>query len=140
MFGDKVTFDIVTAYRGDLVEGPKYTSKAILFYDLATSWLELIPLESGDHTDVIKAIRLFAMGGTIKRAYSDRGGELIKACNFLNIEHHLSQPGRPQTNSLIERQVQVVVRGTRALLAASGPQQHSGYTRPNASAKHVIYN
>ena len=38
----------------------------------------------------------------------------------LNIVHDVSLPGRAQTNSLIERQVQVVTRGARALLSASG--------------------
>ena len=39
------------------------------------------------------------------------GGALVKACKQLNIVHDFSLPGRAETNSLIERQVQVVTRG-----------------------------
>ena len=93
---------------------------AILFYDLATGWLQIVRLARHDKNAIVRAIRFFAGKTRIKRAYSDRGGELVKACDELNILHDHSLPGRPETNSLIERQVQVVTRGARALLSASG--------------------
>ena len=56
----------------------------------------------------------------IKVAISDGAAEFVSAFTQLGIVHRQTLPGRPESNSLIERQVQVLARGARALLAASG--------------------
>ena len=42
-FGDKVTVDFVTPYLKDKVEGLGNAVKGLLFYDLATGWLQFQP-------------------------------------------------------------------------------------------------
>ena len=95
----------------------------MLFYGLATAWLQLIPQHLNDAETTIQSLN-FIMGRTkIKLAASDRGSELIAAFRKMHVVHRTSLSGRPETNSLIERQVQVLARGTRALLSASGLPQ-----------------
>ena len=115
-FGEKVTCDIVIP---ESEEGAKVKS-AILFYDFATGWLELIPLSDRSTESIEAAIRRFTNPKTIKYLACDREGGILKAANQLHIDTDPSLPGRPETNGTIERQVGVVARGTRALLSASG--------------------
>ena len=76
--------------------------------------------------DIIWAIRRFGgkKEGTlikeIRYMFSDGSDEFVAACRQLGIKHDTSAPGKPQENSFIERQVQTVIRGTRAALRASG--------------------
>ena len=56
----------------------------------------------------------------IRRLYSDNADELVGVARFLTIPHETSQQGTPQTNGIIEREVQDMVFGTRTLLVAVG--------------------
>jgi hypothetical protein len=56
----------------------------------------------------------------IKRIYSDRGPSLDNAAEVCSIPHDHSTPGCPQSNGIVERQVQMVLNGARAALAAAG--------------------
>jgi hypothetical protein len=56
----------------------------------------------------------------VKRFYSDTADELIAAARFLNVPHEASQQGVPQTNAIIEREVQDMTVGTRTVLVAAG--------------------
>ena len=109
------------------IEGLGHIKEGPLFYDLAMGWLQLAALPDREADSVAQALRQIA-GNTIKHIYSDRAGEFQALSKHLKIEFTTSLPGEPQTNSLIERQVQVVPRGARALLAAAGlPQAFWAY-------------
>ena len=109
----------MTPYK-DKLDGVDSSKLGILFYDLATGWLEFFALPAKALESIGLAIRRFANKGTIKFMYSDRDPAIVEACRELKILRDASLPGRAETNSLIERQVGVVSRGIRALLSASG--------------------
>ena len=56
----------------------------------------------------------------MERFYSDNADELVSAARYLNVAHEASQQGVPQTNGIIERDVQDMLTGTRTLLVAAG--------------------
>ena len=120
-FGDMVTVDFVTPYAKERIEGLGNTIKGILFYDLATGWLQFQPQTSNSATETMRSF-LYIVGNIkkIKLVISDGAAEFISAFKQLGVVHRETLPGHPETNSLIEGQVQVLARGTRALLAASG--------------------
>ena len=141
-FGDKVTVDFVTPYLKDRIEGLGNAVKGILFYDLATGWLQFQPMTSNSATETMRYF-LYIIGDPkkIKLVISDGAAELVAAFKQLGIVHRITLPGRPQTNSLIERQVQVLARGTRALLAASGvPMAFFGYMMHKAFVTNGTFN
>ena len=103
-FGDMVTCDLMTPYK-DKLDGVDSSKIGILFYDLATGWLEFFTLPDKTSESIGLGIRRFANKGTIKFMYSDRDPAIVEACRELKILHDVSLPGRAETNSLIERQV-----------------------------------
>ena len=135
VFGDKITIDVISQRKTPkneketIIDDTGYISEALLFYDLATGWLEIAPLKVRSAHEVARILQHIMGRVQIKEMSSDRAPEFIKAAAELLrprhplLTHVLSLPGEPQTNYKIERQVQVVSRGTRALLAASGLPQ-----------------
>ena len=70
---------------------------------------------------VVHAIKHFVQDpNRIKLAYCDNAEELTGALNQLRIPGDTSFAGDPQTNSIIERRVQIAKRGTRVLLESAG--------------------
>ena len=56
----------------------------------------------------------------IKRLYSDNADELIVASRDIGIPHEASQQGMLETNGIIEREVQGLLTGVRAIMFAVG--------------------
>ena len=72
---------------------------------------------------MLQALVHFAGGDTIKRVYSDRAPTLIAAVRSLPgvpAVHTTSIPGVPQTNSIAESRVKIMIRGIRVTLLAAG--------------------
>ena len=91
-----------------------------MFYDLATDYLEVLPVQSRSRSNTLEAFRRFAGGQTLKLVYSDQAPELKNAVTTLGALHRLSTPGMPKTNGLIENKVKLVLHGARVLLRQAG--------------------
>ena len=87
---------------------------AIVFYDLATDYLEVLPVQSRSRSNTLEAFR------SLKLVYSDQAPELKNAVTTLGALHRLSTPGMPKTNGLIENKVKLVLHGARVLLRQAG--------------------
>ena len=98
----------------------------LVVYDVWSGWLQGFDLPRHNTHYVEMALRKFAgrpqgeAADKIKYIYCDGAPELTKACDALGIDCDTSMPGAPSTNAIAERQVQTVLRGTRAALRASG--------------------
>ena len=119
---DVVSFgDLTTAVlRGLKDRGFHGEADAIVFYDLATDYLEVLPVQSRSRSNTLEAFRRFAGGQTLKLVYSDQAPELKNAVTTLGALHRLSTPGMPKTNGLIENKVKLVLHGARVLLRQAG--------------------
>ena len=94
-----------------------------MIYDLATGCLGAYPVKSKSAGEVLQALVHFAGGDTIKSVYSDRAPTLIAAVRSLPgvpAVHTTSIPGVPQTNSIAESRVKIMIRGIRVMLLAAG--------------------
>ena len=78
------------------------------------------PTARRDTDSVVRAIKHFCARRKIKQVCSDDGPELINACVELKLNHDLSLPGRPQSNSLAERTNQFIIDQTSACLVHAG--------------------
>ena len=114
-FGDLTTTDTMVL-RGLKDRGFHGEADAIVFYDLATEDLEVLPVQSRPRSNTLEAFRRFAGGQTLKLVYSDQAPELKNAVTTLGALHRLSTPGMPKTNGLIENKVKLVLHGARVLL------------------------
>ena len=90
---------------------------AIVFFDLATDYLDVIPVQTRSRANTREAFRRFAGGQTLKLVYSN---QLKEAVNAIGATHRLSTPGMPKTNGLIENKVKLVLHGARVLLRQAG--------------------
>ena len=62
-FGDIVSFDLISPHRGKKdqeIVAADGSHTAILFYVLATGWLQIVPLARHDKDAIVRAIRFFA--------------------------------------------------------------------------------
>ena len=118
-FGDLTTADTMVL-RGLKDRGFHGEADAIVFYDLATDYLEVLPVQSRSRSNTLEAFRRFAGGQTLKLVYSDQAPELKNAVTTLGALHRLSTPGMPKTNGLIENKVKLVLHGARVLLRQAG--------------------
>ena len=118
---DVVSFGDLTAADTMVLRGLKDRGEAdaIVFYDLATDYLEVLPVQSRSRSNTL-AFRRFAGGQTLKLVYSDQAPELKNAVTTLGALHRLSTPGMPKTNGLIENKVKLVLHGARVLLRQAG--------------------
>ena len=118
-FGDRTTADTMVL-RGLKDRGFHGEADSIVFYDLATDYLEVLPVQSRSRSNTLEAFRRFAGGQTLKLVYSDQAPELKNAVTTLGALHRLSTPGMPKTNGLIENKVKLVLHGARVLLRQAG--------------------
>ena len=118
-FGDLATADTMVL-RGLKDRVFHVEADAIVFYDLATDYLDVLPVQSRSRSNTLEAARRFAGGQTLKLVYSDQAPELKNAVTKLGAMHRLSTPGMPKTNGLIENKVKLVLHGARVLLRQAG--------------------
>ena len=104
---------------------------ALVGRDVATTFGSVFPSHSKDTEETVAAPQHCIGDSHVKRFYSDNADELVNAARFLNVPHETSQQGMPQTNGIIEREVQDLVAGTRTLLVAAGlPGYFWSYAAP----------
>ena len=119
-FGDLVTADTMVL-RGLRDRGINGEADALVFYDLATSWIDVMPVMSRSDANTVDAFNRFAgPHNDIKMMHTGQAKELVSACKELRWIHEWSTPGMPKTNGIIENKVKLVLHGARVLLRQAG--------------------
>ena len=116
-FGDMVTVDTMVL-RGLKDRGVNGEADAVVFYDLATKYRDVLPVFSRSVPNTVEAFHKF-MGPEPKIGllYSDQAREFTRRMAWV---HHMSTPGMPKTNGIIENKVKLVLHGARVLLRQAG--------------------
>ena len=119
-FGDLVTADTMVL-KGLRDRGINGEADAVVFYDLATSWIDVMPVMSRSDSNTVDAFNRFAGSRCdVKMMHTDQAKELVSACKELRWIHEWSTPGMPKTNGIIENKVKLVLHGARVLLRQAG--------------------
>ena len=119
-FGDRVTADTIVL-KGTRDRGVHGETNAIVFFDLATGWIDCIPVKSRHTDETVRAITQFqGPESYIKQLYTDQAPEFDKACGKVGTCNATSTPGMPKTNGIAECKVKEVIRGARVLLRQAG--------------------
>ncbi|CAE7541323.1 JNK [Symbiodinium sp. CCMP2592] len=135
-FGEHVTIDTMVLHglgnRGNIGE-----TDAVVFYDLATEWLESVPVKGRTNADTLRAFqqvfgdlrdvnscsidveRRYAPSA-IREIYCDKAREFISTCKKVGISVKHSTPGMPRTNAIAESKVKLVLHGARVALRQAG--------------------
>ena len=85
-----------------------------------TKYGAVYPATSKSTSSTVEALQRFIGDAKVKRFYSDNADELVVAARELAIPHEASQQGMPETNGIIEREVQDMLGGTRTIMVAAG--------------------
>ena len=119
-FGDIVTVDTMVLH-GLKDRGVNGETDAVVFYDLATKYIDVLPVFSRSVPNTVEAFHKF-MGPEPKIGllYSDQAREFLAATRRMAWVHHMSTPGMPKTNGIIENKVKLVLHGARVLLRQAG--------------------
>ena len=117
-FGDLLHVDHVIVGRRKFNHGLSGERCALYVMDRATGVTDAPPLKSKTAKATETALRFFAPDG--KSLFSDNAPEIVKAAEQLGWVHATSTPHRPQANSVTERNIRIMVEGTRANLVQSG--------------------
>jgi len=120
IFGDVVTMDLCSFCDHGMKYALNGSVVALVVRDVATTFGAVYPAPSKDTQETVSALQNFIGDDHVKRFYSDNADELISASRFLGVPHEASQQGMPQTNGIIEGEVQDMVSGTRTVLVAAG--------------------
>ena len=110
---------------------------AVVFYDLATGWLEAVPVKGRTNSDTLRAFqqmfgqlddvnafsmdteRRYAPPEVVREIYCDKAREFISVCKRVGISVAHSTPGMPRTNAIAESKVKLVLHGARVALRQS---------------------
>ena len=97
-FGDEVTADHIVAWGDSMgVDGAQY---AVAILDRATKWISAYPTGTKTAEDTAERLNQFKGNATLKRFYSDKSPELVRAARDLCWCHDVAGPGRPQFNGV----------------------------------------
>ena len=98
--------------------------------DVDSTFGAVYPAPSKSMDEATMALRSFIGDSKVRRFYSDNADEPIGAARNLGAPHEASQQGMPQTNGIIEREVQDLPTGARTLLVAAGLLGQLRHTPP----------
>ena len=84
--------------------------------DLYTRWMTSDAVESKNTQENFRLLNHIRGSDYIQLMYSDGWKAFNTAARLLRVPLAKSQPGSPQTNAIMERCNQIVLRGTRAAL------------------------
>eukprot|EP00972_Heterocapsa_arctica_P093251 13757613-Heterocapsa_arctica.AAC.1 len=74
-------------------------TNAFVLKNIKSALKEFCPMASKNLQDTVTALRYFSGTNIITHVYSDSSGEIIRACEELEILHEPSRPGVPQSNA-----------------------------------------
>ena len=130
-FGEHVTVDTMVLH-GLGNRGNNGETDAVVFYDLATGWLEAVPVKGRTNSDTLRAFqqmfgqlddvnafsmdteRRYAPPG-VREIYCDKAREFISVCKRIGISVKHSTPGMPRTNAIAESRVKLVLHEQESL-------------------------
>jgi hypothetical protein len=93
---------------------------SLVVRDVHTKYGAVYPATSTSTSSTVEALQRFIGGAKVKRFYSDNADALIAAARELTIPHEASQQGMPETNGIIDLEVQDMLIGTRTIMFAAG--------------------
>ena len=96
--------DFVSNHR-EQVEGVHKEREVLIVLDHYTRWVQVFPLTGRTALQVQMCLAKFLGDIKLARCYSDRAQEFVTACRALSFVHDPSNPGKPQSNGLIESYV-----------------------------------
>jgi hypothetical protein len=78
------------------------------------------PANNKSASSIAEALQRFIGDSNVKRFYSDNADEIVVVARELLVPHEASQQGMPETNGIIEREVQDMLSGARTSMFAAG--------------------
>ena len=134
--GDHDTIDTMVLH-GLGNRGNHGETDAVVFYDLATGWLESVPVKSRTNTETLRVfeqvfgelrdVNTFSMDverryapSQMREVYCDKAREFISVRKKVGIPVMRSTPGMPRTNAVAESKVKLVLHGARVALRQAG--------------------
>ena len=127
-FGESFTMDFVSNHN-DQVEGLRHEREVLIILDHYTRWFQIFPLTGRTSLQVQMCVAKFLGSVKLGRCYSDRAPEFISACKALSFVHDMSNPGKPQSNGLIESYVGKWFEGQGPFWQQQDCQNHFGHLR-----------
>ena len=118
-FGLCVTMDHVYAHT-KTIEGIDGSSDMLVIYDIGTEKIDAYPAKSKSAEDTHEAIWDFRGTTYLQQVYSDNSNNIKTAVRQFGFRRRTSTPCIPQTNSLAEGRVRIVIYGARSALGNAG--------------------
>ena len=120
VFGERITADHLIC-GDEPSRGVDDEKVALVLLDRATRWVEVYPAARKSTQETMQALRNFGDGdGSLENLYSDNAPELLEAAALLGIRHDTSTPYNSPTNGVAERNIRMILDGTRTALEQSG--------------------
>ena len=119
-FGDIITMDHCSFYDHGMQYALNGNVISLVVRDVHTKYGAVYPAASKSTSSTVEALQRYIGDAKGKRFYSDNADELVAAARELSIPHEASQQGMPETNGIIEREVQDMLGGTRTIMFAAG--------------------
>ena len=114
-----IAMDHLVSKKGSMM-GMTGGRDAFILRDLCTGVWHLCALKSKAAENTKREIKRFVGEAEVGRVYSDKSGEIAKACESFNILHGPSLPGAPQNNAMAERNNRDIIDGARASMIQAG--------------------
>lgn len=110
-FGDLITFDFIDS---KIVhdQGFEMEKEILVIRDRFTGFIQAYPSKNKYSDDVVRGIKQFVGRRKIRNANSDKARQFESTMQRMGIPFDHSLPGRPQTNSLAERNNQFILSTT----------------------------
>ena len=119
-FGDHVTIDhVITRDLRDFgIEGEKV---ALVVKDVCTNFRYVYPSSTKDGEQVYEnLLHFFQVDDDVGIIYSDNAPELEDATRKFKIRHNTSRPYADESKSVVDREIRIILEGTRANLTQAG--------------------
>ena len=108
-FGDTVTMDHCSFYDHGMQYALNGNLISLVVRDVHTKYGAAYPVNKKAASSTVQALQRFIGDSNVKRFYSDNADELVAA----------ARQGVPETNGIIEREVQGMLSGTRTIMFAA---------------------
>ena len=102
------------------IEGFTGDKDVLIIYDLGTRYGDAFPVRSKSADEAYTAFNEFRGRAYLDYVYVDNSRELNAAVNTLGFAKGSSTPGIPQSNVVIENQVQLTLNGAKIVLEQAG--------------------
>ena len=114
-----ITCDHIVSKEDNML-GIRGERDCLTIKDLWSGLKHCYPTQDKTAAETIRCLKLFIGDRPVPRVYSDNSGEIGSALKKLNLMPENSQPGRHETNAIIERENQDMQGGIKTLLEEAG--------------------